>query len=105
MRSRRDERLRKIHNQAGMVTPDGMPLVWLAHLFGKRRTERVYEPDLMRKMTAVSQLRGYPQVFYRGAGGVADKPKQALTSSHPRPAERPTLTPPLLHLSPKQGHA
>jgi N-acetylglucosaminyldiphosphoundecaprenol N-acetyl-beta-D-mannosaminyltransferase len=42
MRSRRDERLRNIHNQAGMVTPDGMPLVWLAHLFGKRRTERVW---------------------------------------------------------------
>lgn len=28
MRSRRDERLRNIHNQAGMVTTDGMPLVW-----------------------------------------------------------------------------
>jgi N-acetylglucosaminyldiphosphoundecaprenol N-acetyl-beta-D-mannosaminyltransferase len=42
MRSRREERLRNIHNQAGMVTPDGMPPVWLAHLFGKRRTEPVY---------------------------------------------------------------
>jgi N-acetylglucosaminyldiphosphoundecaprenol N-acetyl-beta-D-mannosaminyltransferase len=41
MRSRRDERSRNIPNQAGMVTPDGMPLAWLAHLFGKRRTERV----------------------------------------------------------------
>jgi O-antigen/teichoic acid export membrane protein len=58
--------LRNIHNQAGMVTPDGMPLVWLAHLFGERRTERVYGPDLMRKMTAVSQLRGYRQFFYGG---------------------------------------
>jgi N-acetylglucosaminyldiphosphoundecaprenol N-acetyl-beta-D-mannosaminyltransferase len=42
MRSRRDERLRNIPNQAGMVTPDGMPLVWLAHLFGKCRIERAW---------------------------------------------------------------
>ena len=48
MLSRRDPRLRDIHNAAGMVTPDGMPLVWLSHLLGSRRTERVYGPDLMR---------------------------------------------------------
>jgi N-acetylglucosaminyldiphosphoundecaprenol N-acetyl-beta-D-mannosaminyltransferase len=77
MRSRREERLRNIHNQAGMVTPDGMPPVWLAHLFGKRRTERVYGPDLMCKMTAVSQLRGYRQFYYGGAEGVVHKLKQA----------------------------
>src|ERR1700730_18463946 len=49
MESRRDARLRRIHNEAGMVTPDGMPLVWLSRLLGKHRTERVYSPDLMRK--------------------------------------------------------
>jgi N-acetylglucosaminyldiphosphoundecaprenol N-acetyl-beta-D-mannosaminyltransferase len=58
MESRRDEWLRRIHNEAGMVTPDGMPLVWLSRLLCKHRTERVYGPDLMRKMTAVSSLRG-----------------------------------------------
>src|SRR4051812_44651247 len=31
MESRRDDDLRQIHAGAGMVTPDGMPLVWLAH--------------------------------------------------------------------------
>ena len=59
MESRRDQRLRRIHNEAGMVTPDGMPLVWVSRRFGKSRTERVYGPDLMRKMTAVSARRGY----------------------------------------------
>ena len=58
MESRRDPRLRAIHNQAGMVTPDGMPLVWLLRLFGRRRTDRVYGPDLMRKVTAISSRRG-----------------------------------------------
>lgn len=29
MESHRDEAVRRIHNAAGLVTPDGMPLVWL----------------------------------------------------------------------------
>jgi N-acetylglucosaminyldiphosphoundecaprenol N-acetyl-beta-D-mannosaminyltransferase len=32
MESQRDPTLRQIHNRAGMVTPDGMPLVWLSRL-------------------------------------------------------------------------
>src|SRR5947199_3019449 len=83
MESRCDERLRRIHNEAGMVTPDGMPLVWFSHLSGKHRTERVCGSDLMQKMTAVSQLRGYRQFYYGGAEGVADTLKHVLISSHP----------------------
>ena len=47
MESQRDEELRRIHNQAGLVTPDGMPLVWLSRLAGHRAVRRVYGPDLM----------------------------------------------------------
>ena len=47
MESQRDESLRKIHNQAGLVTPDGMPLVWISRWKGKTFVERVYGPDLM----------------------------------------------------------
>src|ERR1700730_5162171 len=36
--SRRNERLRAVDNDAGMVTPDGMPLVWFARLLGNSRT-------------------------------------------------------------------
>ena len=45
MESQRDETLREIHNDAGLVTPDGMPLVWLSRLNGYRHVERVYGPD------------------------------------------------------------
>ena len=40
MESRRDETLRQIHNRAGMVTPDGMPLVWWSRSRGERQTRR-----------------------------------------------------------------
>ena len=38
----------RIINAAGMVTPDGMPLVWIAKLKGNKTIERTYGPDLMR---------------------------------------------------------
>jgi N-acetylglucosaminyldiphosphoundecaprenol N-acetyl-beta-D-mannosaminyltransferase len=105
MESRRDQRLRSIHNEAGMVTPDGMPLVWLLRLLGKGNVGRVYGPDLMRKMTAVSSLRGYRQFYYGGAEGVADKLKQALITAHPKLDVAGTLCPPFRELTPEEDRA
>lgn len=94
MESRRNQRLRRIHNEAGMVTPDGMPLVWLLRLLGKGNVDRVYGPDLMRKMTAVSNLRGYRQFYYGGAEGVANRLKEVLTAAHPDLEVAGTYCPP-----------
>src|ERR1700688_1729806 len=46
----RNEDFRRIHNSAGLVTPDGMPLVWLSRLMGFHHVERVYGPDLMLRL-------------------------------------------------------
>ena len=105
MESRRDQRLRRIHNDAGMVTPDGMPLVWFSRFCGKSRTDRVCGTDLMRKMTAVSSQRGYRQFYYGGAEGVADKLKQALITAHPMLDVAGTLCPPFRELTPEEDRA
>ena len=105
MESRRDQRLRSIHNQAGMVTPDGMPLVWVLRLFGRSRTERVYGPDLMRKMTAVSSRRGYRQFYYGGAAGVADELTKVLVNAYPELQVAGTLCPPFRELTPEEDQA
>src|ERR1700749_3552729 len=47
MQSRWSEDSRRIHNGAGMVTPDGMPLVRLAQLARVGEVDRVYGPDLL----------------------------------------------------------
>jgi len=73
MESRRDERLRRIHNQAGLVTPDGMPLVWLSRLRGFRHVERGYGPDLMLALCEQSVVKGYRHFFYGGAEGVPEQ--------------------------------
>jgi N-acetylglucosaminyldiphosphoundecaprenol N-acetyl-beta-D-mannosaminyltransferase len=102
MESLRDRRLRNIHYEAGMVTPDGMPLVWIARLLGKKRTERVYGPDLMRRMTAISAQRGYRQFYYGGAEGVAEKLRQTLTKAHLHLHVAGTLSPPFRSLTPDE---
>jgi N-acetylglucosaminyldiphosphoundecaprenol N-acetyl-beta-D-mannosaminyltransferase len=72
MESQRDPVLRQIHNRAGMVTPDGMPLVWLSRLKGFGDVERVYGPDLMRAVCQRSTEKGYRHFLYGGAPGVAE---------------------------------
>jgi N-acetylglucosaminyldiphosphoundecaprenol N-acetyl-beta-D-mannosaminyltransferase len=72
MESQRDERLREIHNRAGLVTPDGMPLVWISRLMGFAEVDRVYGPDLMLAVCRRSLSTGYRHFFFGGVPGVAE---------------------------------
>jgi len=69
MECQRDENLLKGVNKAGLVTPDGMPLVWILKLKGKKDVERVYGPDLMLKMCRFAQGKGYKIFLLGGAKG------------------------------------
>lgn len=73
MESQRDRELLRIHNAAGLVTPDGMPLVWLSRLMGFPYVGRVYGPDLMLALCERSEKRGYRHFFYGGAAGVPER--------------------------------
>ena len=57
MESQRDQGLFHIYNSAGMVTPDGMPLVWLSRRRGFPEAERVYGPDLLLALCERSTTR------------------------------------------------
>src|SRR3546814_8899250 len=72
MESQADPELRAIHNRAGLVTPDGVPLVWLSRLSGRRDVGRVYGPDLMLELSEISTRTGYRHFYYGGGAGVAD---------------------------------
>jgi N-acetylglucosaminyldiphosphoundecaprenol N-acetyl-beta-D-mannosaminyltransferase len=47
-----------------MVTPDGMPLIWLLRLGGYRAADRICGPDLMPAMFRHSEGRGYRHFLY-----------------------------------------
>ncbi len=82
VQSQTDEEFRKIHNNAGLVTPDGMPLVWLSRLMGFPQTSRVYGPDLLLHVcrASVGRLRHY---FYGGRPGVAEHLAENLCGRYP----------------------
>ncbi len=105
MECRRDPSLLRIHNEAGMVTPDGVPLVHFLRLTGKKRTQRVYGPDLMREMSAVSARQCYRQFYFGGDAGVAEKLKAALTASHPELQVVGTYSPPFRPITPDEDRA
>jgi N-acetylglucosaminyldiphosphoundecaprenol N-acetyl-beta-D-mannosaminyltransferase len=78
MESQRDTGLREIHNSAGLVTPDGMPLVWLSRLQGFRGVGRVYGPDLMLLLCERSVVLGYRHFLYGGKNGVPERLAESL---------------------------
>lgn len=64
MESVRDEEIRRVHNAAGLVLPDGMPLVWLLWHGGFEYADRVCGPDFMPALFKHSQQAGYRHFLY-----------------------------------------
>lgn len=107
MESQEDPHLKAIHNAAGMVTPDGMPMVWLSRLAGHRHVSRVYGPDLM---LAVCQASLEPEnrwrhFFYGGAEGVAEKLAARLSERFSGLQVAGTYCPPFRPLTPAEDAA
>ncbi len=92
--SQSDPRLLAIHERAGMATPDGMPLVWMARKLGHGQTERVYGPDLMLRLTELSVEKGYRQYYFGGAPGLAERLRERLIARFPGLAVAGTFSPP-----------
>jgi N-acetylglucosaminyldiphosphoundecaprenol N-acetyl-beta-D-mannosaminyltransferase len=81
--AQRDPEFRRIHNEAGMVTPDGMPVVWFCRLLGHGEVDRVYGPDLMAAVVADERLRRRRHFLLGGAPGVAEELARALAGRYP----------------------
>jgi N-acetylglucosaminyldiphosphoundecaprenol N-acetyl-beta-D-mannosaminyltransferase len=105
MESQSDPQLTDIHNRAGMVTPDGMPLVWLAWLYGLKAVERVYGPDLFLEVAARSPRRGYRHFYYGGGEGVAELLATRMRQRYPELRIVGTCTPPFRPLTPEEDQA
>ncbi len=92
--SQRDAQIRSMHNKAGMVVPDGMPMVWANHLQGNKHVSRVYGPDLMLAACEKSIEKGYKHFFYGGASHVPGLLKDKLTERFPGLQVVGTYSPP-----------
>src|SRR5690348_5829798 len=77
--AQKDPRFRAVLNSSLLTTPDGMPTVWVGRLKGHAKMNRVYGPDLMAEVCAMSVRRGYSHFLYGGREGVAANLKRTLT--------------------------
>lgn len=60
----RDRRVLEAHQNAGLVVPDGMPLVWIGRAMGYSKTERIYGPDLFLALCRRAQEEKWRVFFY-----------------------------------------
>ncbi len=76
--------LRRIHNAAGMVTPDGMPLAWMLKLAGHTASDRVCGPELMPAVFSASQARGDRHFLYGATESTLERLRAGLLAQAPR---------------------
>jgi len=53
-------------NRADLVTPGGMPIVWVLRRLGLRGQQRVYGPELTMHICEAAARHGLPVGFYGG---------------------------------------
>ena len=75
-----DDKVREAHQQASLVVPDGMPLVWLGRLLGFDSMGRVYGPDLMAAVFSRPDLRQLGHYFYGSTPAAIERLTTSLTS-------------------------
>lgn len=84
MEAVRSEEVRRVHNAAGLILPDGMPLVWLLWQAGFKWADRVYGPDLMLALFKQSEKAGYRHFLYGALPRTLELVKDNLQRKFPR---------------------
>jgi N-acetylglucosaminyldiphosphoundecaprenol N-acetyl-beta-D-mannosaminyltransferase len=99
MEAQKNAKFRGILDRALLVTPDGMPTVWLGRLQNFPRIARVFGPDLMLQMCVRSVERGLSHFLYGGKPGVAHQLQMRLKTWFPEIRVVGTFTPPFRPLN------
>jgi len=100
--AQKDPELREIFHRALLVTPDGMPMVWMGRLQGQTSIRRVYGPDLMLNLSKHSRAENFSHFLYGGVPGVADALAQKLRERFPGLNIAGTFSPPFRQLNPTE---
>jgi N-acetylglucosaminyldiphosphoundecaprenol N-acetyl-beta-D-mannosaminyltransferase len=99
MISLKDPAMMDIHRAAGLVTPDGMPLVWLSKWRSRQPVKRVCGADLVDALCNEGQSRGLRHYFYGGKPGVAEAMIRNLKAKYPDLVVTGSCSPPFRRLT------
>jgi N-acetylglucosaminyldiphosphoundecaprenol N-acetyl-beta-D-mannosaminyltransferase len=86
-------------NAANMVIPDGMPLVWMQKLQGRRDASRTRANDMMIELCSVAESRGWSVGFYGASQKVIDQIKTRAANDFPKLKIAYAFSPPFRALS------
>ena len=82
MEAQKDRELLKILNEADLVVPDGIGVVWASKFAKERITERVAGYDLIQALFNEIKDTEYTVYFFGGGKGVAEKAKQIMEQTY-----------------------
>lgn len=105
MESQRDPALLRIHNEAGLTVPDGMPMVWASHRAGAPHVKRVCGPDMMLEVLERAEAEGWTSFFYGGKEGVPELLRDRLLERFPALRIVGTYSPPFRALTAEEDDA
>ncbi len=97
-----DQTYRQVLENAEIITPDGMPLVWGLRSLGAKNQQRVYGPDLMMAMCDRAMQENLSVYLYGATANTLAKLEQNLKAKFPDLAIAGKHAPPYLDInSPK----
>jgi len=82
-RAYREPELLRVINEAHLVTPDGVGIVWAAKRLGRPVSERVTGIDLMLALAQKAAGKGWRIFLYGAAPGIADRAAENLKKKYP----------------------
>jgi N-acetylglucosaminyldiphosphoundecaprenol N-acetyl-beta-D-mannosaminyltransferase len=94
-----------VMNEADLVTPDGMPLVWGLRSLGRKAASRVYGPDLTPILLAMAEAKGLEVGFYGGAPEVMKKLLAFVSDHFPKLQVAYAWSPPFRPLTPEEDRS
>jgi N-acetylglucosaminyldiphosphoundecaprenol N-acetyl-beta-D-mannosaminyltransferase len=97
-----DPGFRQVLNAADLVTPDGMPLVWMLRRLGYPDQQRVYGPDLTLHVCEAAAREGVPVGFYGGLPEALEAMVSKLRRLFPGLVVAYAWSPPFRPLTPEE---
>lgn len=97
-----DHSFRTQLNEADLVNPDGMPLVWALRFLGEPSATRVYGPDTTTALLHDAEQAGLPVGFYGGSPSTLEALQIAVRRAFPTLKITYSFSPPFRALTPEE---
>jgi N-acetylglucosaminyldiphosphoundecaprenol N-acetyl-beta-D-mannosaminyltransferase len=79
----RNPQFASVLQEADLVTPDGMPLVWMLRLMGVPAQERVAGPDVLSALCKLAPLEGVSLFFLGSQDSILERMRSRLENEFP----------------------